>query len=79
MLRRNVIQSMNDPRQHRNLHHAIAQWSWWDRQVIDSADADQLKRVADALGVTPIRVYDAIKQVGPRAGDIRKYLQQLAG
>lgn len=65
---------MADSRYQRSLTHSIAHWTWFDQQIIDPEDVDQLRRVAAFLQADPTEVYLAIKRVGARAGDIRRYL-----
>ena len=63
-------------RYHRSLTNCIAHWASFDEQYIDPMDVEQLREAAALLKVNPAQVYDAIKHVGGRAGDVRKYLQQ---
>ena len=69
------LKLMADSRR-RSLTHTIAHWTWFDQQLIDPEDVTQLRRVAAFLQVDPTEVYLAIKQVGARGGDVRRYLQQ---
>jgi hypothetical protein len=52
-----------------------------DEQRIDAQNDDDIRRWAKELGVTDLRLLrEAVKKVGPRVGDVRRYLdQQMAG
>jgi len=67
---------MGPPRYHRSLTNSIAHWASFDKQLIDPMDVEQLRKIAAVLQVRPTQVYEAIKQVGEHAGDVRRYLQK---
>ena len=73
---RDVFFFMPVSRYRRSLTNCIAHWASFDEQDIDPMDVEQLRVAAALLQVDPTRVYAAIKQVGGRAGDVRRYLQQ---
>ena len=58
----------------RALRYSPAKWRAFDRMEIDPKTPGQTGLVAAILCTNVNRVYAAIKAVGNRAGDIRKYL-----
>ena len=51
-----------------------------DDARIDAQNDGDIARWAKELGTEKLKIADAVKKVGPKVGDVRRYLdQQLAG
>jgi hypothetical protein len=48
-----------------------------DDEHIDTGNDDDIRRWAKELGVDNVAIIDAVRKVGPRAGDVRLHLDQL--
>jgi hypothetical protein len=47
---------------------------------IDADNDDDIRRWAEALGVTNVAIIDAVRAAGPRVADVRRHLDQtMAG
>ena len=57
---------MNDDKEHSE---------YPDRQRIDVNDPNELRNCAESMGVTPVELKAAVKQVGPRAHKVRDFLK----
>jgi hypothetical protein len=66
------------PRSHRAMQYSAAEWRKFDALTIDPMNNEQLGMVAELLQVNAVRVHEAIAAVGPKAGDIRAWLDENA-
>jgi len=64
------------PRYHRAMQYSAAEWRKFDAVTIDPKNNDQVGMVAALLQVNQSRLHEAIKAVGPEAGDIRAWLDE---
>ena len=51
-----------------------------ENERIDPSSDDDIRRLAEELGVSSVAVLDAVNKVGPKVADIRQHLDQaMAG
>jgi hypothetical protein len=53
--------------------------AWQDRRQIDLAQSYQVRDWCKAFRCTKEELHDAVKAVGPTAGQVREYLERRAG
>ena len=51
-----------------------------DDERIDANNDDDIRRWAKTLGVENVAIIDAVRKVGPKLGDVRRYFdERMAG